>query len=223
MKDFYVPVAVHKGRLRMSDVIDRMHDRGSLGKETIASIINSFHETAMELAADGYNVDAGLVYLRAMIRGTNSSHEIDQKVNKVVISAIPGKQLQKAGDKTTIRVGQSKNVYKGVMGVYLPNRRDAEITEKSMVKISGNHIKIVGENEACGVFFIHAETKETIQVPENHIIDNFPQSLLLMLPDALVAGTYQLKITTCYGGNSTLLKKPKTYEFALPVVIHQKL
>jgi len=114
MKDFYVPVAVHKGRLRMSDVIDRMHDRGSLGKETIATIINSFHETAMELAADGYNVDAGLVYLRAMITGTNSSHEIDQKVNKVVISA-------------------------------------------------------------------------------------------------------------CYGGNSTLLKKPKTYEFALPVVIHPKL
>lgn len=222
MKDFYVPVAVHKGRLRMSDVIDRMIDRGSLGKETIAVIINNFHETAMELAADGYNVDAGLVYLRAMITGTNSSHEIDHKLNKVVISAIPGKQLLKAGEETIIELGQTKNVYKGIMGIGLPNRQDAEIIERASVKIYGNHIKIVGEDPACGVFFIHTETKEVVQVPSNFIMDNFPQSLLLMLPDALVAGTYQLKITTYYSGNSNLLKQPKTYEYAQPVVIHPK-
>lgn len=223
MKDFYVPVAVHKGRLRMSDVIDRMIDRGSLGKETIAAIINNFHETAMELAADGYNVDAGLVYLRAMITGTNSSHEIDHKLNKVVISAIPGKELLKAGEETIIELGQTKNVYKGIMGIGLPNCRDGVITERSSVKIYGNHIKIVGEEPVCGVFFIHTETKAIIQVPSNFIMDNFPQSLLLMLPDALVAGTYQLKITTYYSGNSNLLKQPKTYEYAQPVVIHPKV
>lgn len=73
------------------------------------------------------------------------------------------------------------------------------------------------------VFFIHAETKAIIQVPSNFIMDNFPQSLLLMLPDALVAGTYQLKITTYYSGNSNLLKQPKIYEYAQPVVIHPRV
>lgn len=144
----------------MSDVIDRMIDRGSLGKETIAAIINNFHETAMELAADGYNVDAGLVYLRAMITGTNSSHEIDHKLNKVVISAIPGKELLKAGEETTIELGQTKNVYKGIMGIGLPNRRDAEITERASVKIYGNHIKIVGEEPACGCFLFMLKRKQ---------------------------------------------------------------
>lgn len=223
MKDMFMPVAVHKGRLRMRDVIDRMNDRGTYSKETIENLVNNFHETAMELAADGYNVDAGLVYLRAMITGTNSAHEIDHKINKVVISAIPGKKLQKAGEQTKIELGRHKNVYKGVMGIGLPNLRDADITERSMVKIYGNHLKIAGEHPACGVFFIHAETKEAIQVPANPIVDNFPQSLLLILPEELVAGTYQLKITTCYGGNATLLKKPKIYEYAQPVVIHPRV
>lgn len=223
MKDMFMPVAVHKGRLSMRDVIDRMTERGSLGKETIEILVNNFHETAMELAADGYNVDAGLVYLRAMITGTNSAHEIDHDMNKVVISAIPGKKLQKAGEQTKIELGRHKNVYKGIMGVGLPNQQGAEITERSMVKIFGNHLKIAGEHPGCGVFFIHAETKKVIQVPMNYIVDNFPQSLLLILPDELVAGTYQLRITTCYGGNATLLKKPKIYEYAQPVVIHPRV
>lgn len=76
----------------------------------------------MERAADGYNVDAGLVYLRAMITGTSSTNKIDYKLNKVVIAAIPGKKLQKAGEETTIMAGHSKNLYKGVMGISLPNR-----------------------------------------------------------------------------------------------------
>lgn len=223
MKDFFEPVAVHKGRMRMSDVIDRMNDRGTYSKETITHLINNFHETAMELAADGYNVDAGLVYLRAMITGTSNSHEIDHKLNKVVIAAIPGKQLQKAGEETTIMAGHTKNLYKGVMGINLPNRYGEEIKERDTVKISGTHIKIVGEDPACGVFFISAETKAAIKVPANHFFDNFPQSLMLVLPDELVAGTYQLKITTCYGGNARLLKKPNTYEYSLPVVIHPKV
>lgn len=223
MKDFYEPVAVHKGRLRMSDVIDRMNDRGPYSKETIASLINNFHETAMELAADGYNVDAGLVYLRAMITGTSNSHEIDHKVNKVVIAAIPGKKLQKAGEETTIELDQSKNVYKGVMGIGLPNRRGEEIRETDTVKIYGTHIKIAGEDPACGVFFVSTETKKSIKVPAKYIFDNFPQSLLLMLPEELVAGSYQLKITTRYSGNSTLLKQPKTYEYTKSVVIHPKV
>ena len=223
MKDTYVPVAVHKGRLRMRDVIDRMNSRSSLDNETIAIIINTFHQTALEFAADGYNVDAGLVYLRATITGTNSTHQIDRKVNKVVISTIPSKQLLKAGDQTTILVGQTKNVYKGISSINMPNRRDSVIFERSTVKISGNHIKIVGEDPACGVFFIHAETKEIIQVPANYIVDNFPKSLLLLLPETLSAGTYQLKITTSYGGNSRLLMKPKTYEYSQPVEIQPKV
>lgn len=220
MKDIYMPVAVHNGRLRMDDVIDRMTGRGSFSKETIASIVNAFHTTAIELAADGYNVDAGLVYLRATITGTSNSHQIDPKLNKVVISTIPGKQLQKAGEETSIIVGQSKNVYKGIMAVNRPNLHDAVINERSNLKIIGNHIKIAGDDPACGVFFVHTETNEIIQVPANHIIDNFPKSLLLLLPDSLHAGTYQLRITTSYGGNSQLLKKPKTYEYFLPVVVH---
>ena len=158
-----------------------------------------------------------------MITGTSNSHEIDHKLNKVVIAAIPGKQLQKAGEETTIMAGHTKNLYKGVMGINLPNRYGEEIKERDTVKISGTHIKIVGEDPACGVFFISEETKEAIKVPANFIFDNFPQSLLLMLPDELVAGSYQLKITTCYGGNARLLKKPKTYEYSLPVVIHPKV
>jgi len=49
---------VHAGggaqrRLRVRDVIDRMNDRGTYSKETIENLVNNFHETAMELAADG--------------------------------------------------------------------------------------------------------------------------------------------------------------------------
>jgi hypothetical protein len=45
-----VVVAVHKGRLRMHDMIDRMRDRGSLSKETISSTIHSYPTASQALA-----------------------------------------------------------------------------------------------------------------------------------------------------------------------------
>ena len=219
IKDSYVPVPVHKGRMLMKDVIARMNYRSTWDEASIAVIIDSFHQTAMDLAADGYNVDAGLVYLRAMITGTNSTHQIDRKLNKVVVAAIPGKKLRKAGEKTTIIVGNNRNVYKGMDNIRMPNRRDSTIFEGSVVKITGNHIKIAGDEPICGIRFINNETKEIIHVPASHIYDNFSKSLLIKLPAELKAGNYTLQISTTFCGTVRLLKKPKTYELFRPVVI----
>lgn len=220
MKDNFVPVAVRKGKAGTDDIITRMkHELPFIDAATIASVIRVFNQTACDMAAEGYNVDTGLVYLRAAVTGTNKQYELDPKINKVVISAIPGKMLRKVASQAKVQLATRRLKAKVISYVDVPNQRDMPLREKGMVRIVGTQLKIMGEFPGCGIHLLNTETKEAFNIQKDRIVYNYPKTIIFQLPDEVKAGTYTLQITTAYCGTSRLLVKPVTHSYQQPVVI----
>ncbi|MFA6572479.1 MAG: DUF4469 domain-containing protein [Bacteroidota bacterium] len=218
MKDYFVPVAVRKGKAGMDDIITRMkYELPFIDPATMANVIRVFNQTAGEMAAEGYNVDTGLVYLRAAVTGTNKQYKLDAKINKVVISAIPGKMLRKVASQTKVQLATKRGKAKNITYIDVPNQRGMPLREKGMVRIVGTQLKIMGEFPSCGIHLLNTETKETFNIQKYSIVYNYPKTIIFQLPDELKAGTYTLQITTAYCGTSRLLVKPVTHSYQQPV------
>ena len=85
------------------------------------------------------------------------------------------------------------------------------LTPGRNLKISGNKIKVAGDNTANGIYFVNADTNDRIQVEESDVVVNNPYELIVIIP-AISAGAYKLEVVTQYAGGNTL-KEPRTAEF----------
>jgi hypothetical protein len=109
-----------------------------------------------------------------------------------------------------------------VKGIWLVrNAKDTNmpIREKGAVRITGINVKIMGDFPECGLWFYNTQTKQSYQLNREQMYDNYPKTLLFMLPDEIPAGTYTLKLVSCYCGTSRLLVKPVEYLFREAVEI----
>jgi hypothetical protein len=87
------------------------------------------------------------------------------------------------------------------------------LTPDRNLRISGHKIKIAGDNDANGVYFINQASMKRIPVDVSDIVTNNPSELIVVIP-ALEKGTYKLEVTTQFGNNSkTLLNEPRTTVF----------
>jgi hypothetical protein len=82
------------------------------------------------------------------------------------------------------------------------------LTPNRNLKITGNKIKIAGENEANGIYFVNRDTTERIRVDDSDVAVNNPSELIVVIPE-LASGTYLLEVTMQYAV-SFLLKAPRT-------------
>jgi hypothetical protein len=85
---------------------------------------------------------------------------------------------------------------------------DSVLTPNRMAHITGNKIKIAGEGEELGVWFVNQSTQERVKVTENLGI-NTSVEIMAEIP-ALSAGAYKLEIVTRFAPGGTLLKEPRT-------------
>ena len=85
------------------------------------------------------------------------------------------------------------------------------ITPNRNLKIKGYKLKLAGDNDAVGVYFVNQATAERTKVAADEIVTNNPSELLIITP-ALAAGMYTLEVTSQFGG-TTLLKEPRTSSF----------
>jgi hypothetical protein len=219
----FVPVPVRKGKVGVDQIINAMkYDLPFMEPHTIRSVIETFNRIAAELAADGYNVDTGLVYLRAEIKGTLSKYKLNHSDSKVVISAIPGKKLREVTEETTLQLTHQRGKTKGITYVTATNQQSGEpVTERSIIRIRGHEIKIMGNAAMCGVFLKNTETMEIFQLTNKMLLLNFPKELIFQLPPAITAGKYQVKIVTAFCGTSRLLVKPRTFNHDKPLTVIQ--
>jgi hypothetical protein len=80
------------------------------------------------------------------------------------------------------------------------------LTPGRNLKINGYKIKVAGDNENTGVYFINQVSGETTKVDPTDIVTNNPSELLIIIPE-LAVGSYRLQVTTQYSG-AALLKEP---------------
>ena len=225
--DYIAEVSTSKQTLRNEDIAQRIVDEGSEIKyDTLLSIINQHDRIIREAVCDGYSVLTGVGQYSPRVTGSwiGKSANFDPSVNKLTLDMVLSKEMRDALSTVGVEVLGVKEGGGAAIGLVtdtLTEATDGTITPGEDILIEGAKIKIVGDPELCGVYFVPRDApEETIYKVDRRLTQNNPSSIIARVPATLEPGAYTLRIVTQYtNSGSTLLKEPRTIEYELPLVV----
>ncbi|HPS13694.1 MAG TPA: DNA-binding domain-containing protein [Prolixibacteraceae bacterium] len=218
----YTATVVSSGSVGVDQIIDEIVSDGTeLKRETILNIVTRFNNKAADLALSGYNVNTGLVYMRPIIKGAFYGKTWDPAVNSVYVSITQGIELREAVAETTVEILGIQSDPIEILSVtdQTTGKTDGTLTKGRNAELKGSYLKIAGDNEACGISFTNTATQEVTKLAATDMVLNEPSRLLIFVPATLVAGEYELTVTTQYSGSTRLLTQPRSASFGSPIVI----
>ena len=216
--DFIARVASEKS-LNIKDICLAATTRGGsdISAAAMEHAVNLWLKEMAYSLCDGFSVNAGYFTAQASIRGSFLSpaekfnadrHSISFDFNQgsLLRKELGGVEVNILGvADVSLFIAQVVDVKTGsVNDLLTPNRN---------LRVSGGKIKIAGDNEQNGVYFVNTQTNERVKVDATDIVNNNPSELIIVIP-ALAAGEYKLEITTQFSAtNGKLLKEPRTGVF----------
>jgi hypothetical protein len=179
-----------------------------------------FKEMAYQLC-DGFAVNTGWFVASVHIKGVYDSplDTFDPKRHTVVIELHQGSLLRSELQNITVEVlgvAETGVLIAQVIDVKSGTVNDL-LTPNRNLKISGDKIKIVGDNPSNGVYFINDQGVST-KVDQSDIVTNNPSELIIVIPE-LPAGTYHLSVTTQFTTSAKVLKEPRSATFDRPLTV----
>ena len=225
--DYIAEVSTSKQTLRNEDIAQRIVDEGSEIKyDTLLSIINQHDRIIREAVCDGYSVLTGVGQYSPRVTGSwiGKSANFDPSVNKLTLDMVLSKEMRDALSTVGVEVLGVKEGGGAAIGLVtdtLTEATNGTITPGEDILIEGAKIKIVGDPELCGVYFVPRDApEETIYKVDRRLTQNNPSSIIVRVPATITPGSYTLRIVTQYtNSGSTLLKEPRTIEYELPLLV----
>ena len=224
--DYIAEVSTSKQTLRNEDIAQRIVDEGSEIKyDTLLSIINQHDRIIREVVCDGYSVLTGVGQYSPRVTGSwiGKSANFDPETNKLILDMVLSKEMRDALSTVGVEVLGVKEGGGAAIGLVtdtLTEATDGTITPGEDILIEGAKIKIAGDPDLCGVYFIPRDApEETIYKVERRLTQNDPSRIIARVPATLAPGSYTLRIVTQFTTASTLLKEPRTLEYEQPLVV----
>ena len=90
-------------------------------------------------------------------------------------------------------------------------KANSVITPGGMVSISGDFLKVAGDDTSIGVYFV--DSSKTEHKVTSGLAENMPSRLIFIAP-TLSKGDYTLEVRTQYTTGEKYLKKPRAGAFA---------
>ncbi|MDR1454511.1 MAG: hypothetical protein LBJ01_02560, partial [Tannerella sp.] len=91
------------GSINKQGLIDAIVEEGiELKRETVEDVVTRYNRVAARYAVRGWNVDTGLVYLRAIITGLFFGRKFDPEKNGIYVSATQGMEIRKELSSTEV-------------------------------------------------------------------------------------------------------------------------
>jgi hypothetical protein len=178
------------------------------------AVILWLKEMAYQLC-DGYSINTGYFIARAIIHGVFHSirEQFNHSKHSILFAFFQGPELRKELSSVEVEILGPADTGLSILQVtdVKTGSVDDLLTSNRNLRITGNKIKIAGDDEANGIFFINQSTDERTRVDSSDIVTNNPSELLIITP-ALAAGSYKLEVTTQFGVGF-LLKEPRTVIF----------
>jgi hypothetical protein len=215
--DFTARVSSEKS-LNVRQVCEAAVERG--GADVSAAAMNHavelwLKEMAYQLC-DGFSINCGWFTVSVHIKGVfNSPNEhFNPEKHFIVFEFHQGATLRKL----------IASIVVDILGVADSGPQIFEVTDMKTgsvndlmtpgrnLKISGQKIKIAGDNPANGIVFRSQDDPDsTYTVDASDIVTNNPSEVMILIP-ALIADGYTLEVTTQFTGTK-LLKEPRTVAF----------
>ena len=218
----YTAVPDLNGTYNVRSLVEALQAEGmEIQAETAVDIITRFNRKAAEMTTSGYSVNTGLVVMQPRIRGKFTGQTFDPQKHKVYISVRQGVAMRKAIADATVEI---QGEQESKMTIYLVEDLSTDTPSNTLTKgknarILGAMLKIDGEAPSVGITFTHTATKTATRVDRKDVIRNKPSELVILVPDTLAAGKYQVSVTTQFSGGSKPLKAPRTATYKGEITI----
>ena len=188
-----------------------------LRRETLLHVFELQKRVIKRLLLSGHAVNTGLYHASVAFRGLVKNSQWNPDENEIVINFNPGADLREAVRQTQVNILGPKPAGISVTGVQdVATKADnASATAGRAFTLTGRNIRIAGDDPAVGLTLIAEGGTETPVTSDLWVINN-PSTVTFIIPAGLEAGTYTLRLTTQFSGNSTKpLKTPRTIENTL--------
>ncbi len=173
-----------------------------------------FKEMAYQLC-NGYSVNTGYFTATPLIRGVFNSPDdtFDPERHTILFQFNQGDTLRNELSTIEVQIMGVADTGLGISQVtdMKTGSVNDQLTPGRNLRIDGHKLKVAGENENTGIFFINQSSEEETKVDASDLIINNPSELLIIIPE-LGAGTYKLKVSTQYA-KGQFLKEPRTAIF----------
>ncbi len=212
----YAAKVISERTLTLRDVCISAINRGGAPTkvDTMELNVNQFLKEMVYQLIDGYSVNAGYFMVRAMIKGVfNSPQEtFNKKKHSIYFLFNQGEPLRKIMDEVKVEImglGNSNPVIDYIMDMKTKSIND-KLTPERNLRVTGDRIKIAGDDPEVGIFFVSEADGTIYRVDEEDIVINNPSEIMVVVPN-LPEGAYKLKIVTQFTSASTL-KHPRTVQ-----------
>lgn len=219
----YVARVSSENSLNVVDICKSAVARGgaTISAEAIQHGAEVFFKEMGYLLGDGYSVNTGFFSARAHIKGVFNSPKEPFSPDKhaVLFQFNQGELLRKTLPNIKVEilgVAETGCEIMQVIDVKTGSVNDL-ITPNRNIKIKGNKIKVAGDNELVGIYFIHQTTGVSTAVHVSDVVTNNPSEVIVVVPE-LAKGVYALEIRTQYSG-SNLTKEPRIGIFDKQLIV----
>lgn len=212
----YIARTVSERSLNVKQICEAAVNRG--GADVSAAAME--HATTLflkEMAyqlCDGYSVNTGYFTAGTQIRGVfdSPSETFSSDKHNSLFQFNQGEKLRAEIPNIEVSIlGIADSACSILQVTDVKSGSVNDITPGRNLKISGNKIKVAGDNPNNGVFFVNTGTQERIAVESNDMVTNNPSELIIVIPD-MASGTYTLKVLTQFSGTQ-MLKESRMASF----------
>lgn len=212
-----------KKSLRNEDIAKRIVTEGSEIKfDTLLSIINQHDRIIRESLMQGFSVLTGTCQFTPRITGSwiGSTAKFDPNVHKITLDIIPSSEMREALTHVGVELLGVKDggAFIGLVTDTLTGLTDGSITVNDDIRIEGDKLRVAGDAEGVGVFFVNQTTQAATKV-SRVLTQNDPKTIIARVPAGLADGRYTLRIVTQFSTNATLLKESRTIEYERPLMV----
>jgi hypothetical protein len=217
--DYYI-VLESFGSVTTDDIIEALKNDGmELNPATVKDVITRFNSKCIDLLLEGRNVSNGLVHMRLSIKGVAYDRTWDRERNPIHVVISQSKDLREAIADTVVEI---MGEHPDPMAIYTVTdlstaKTDGTITRRFNAEIKGTYIKVVGDDPTNGIYFHSEERQIDYKLQDVNIVVNDPSKILILVPEDLESGMYELRIVTQYAKGQVVLKNPRSVICSLPI------
>jgi hypothetical protein len=214
----YVIRPIAERPLNVNEICESAVSRGGadISAPAMEHAVNLFFGEMGYRLCDGFSVNTGWFTAGPHVHGVADSpnEKFDKKKHTLLFELHQGTLLRK----------ELENVEVEIMGVADVDAMIAQVTDVKTgsvndtltpnrnLKIVGHKIKVAGDKETDGIYFVNHDTNERTRVDDSDVVTNNPSELIVVIPE-LAAGEYRLEITSQYSGGGKPLNEPRTCVF----------
>lgn len=215
-KSYYARIVANRS-LSFDEICQSAVTRGgcTMSVDQIKNCVTAFLNETSFLLCDGYGINTDWFNASLKVTGKfdNAYDEFDEDVHRKKFVLLPGTVFRNELEATSIEIkglAEGQAYINKVVDTYTGDE-NSTLTVNCVLQICGDKIKVAGEDESVGVYFVSATDGTTTRVETAKIVRNYPSEVEVMIPE-LDAGDYTVRVITQYN-KSHLLNSPRTIDY----------